>query len=47
MAQLRWFREAANTLLPAGALVGQAAAARLLTGEALRQIWPARQQPWI
>jgi putative membrane protein len=31
MAQLRWFRESANTLLPAGALVGQAAAARLLT----------------
>ena len=30
MAQLRWFRESANTLLPAGALVGQAAAARLL-----------------
>jgi putative membrane protein len=31
MAQLRWFRESANALLPAGALVGQAAAARLLT----------------
>ncbi|MBV1798551.1 lysylphosphatidylglycerol synthase domain-containing protein [Siccirubricoccus sp. G192] len=30
MAQLRWFRESANALLPAGALVGQAAAARLL-----------------
>lgn len=30
MAGLRWFRESANTLLPAGALVGQAAAARLL-----------------
>ena len=31
MATLRWFREAANTLLPAGALVGLAAAARLLS----------------
>ncbi|MBD0273150.1 MAG: flippase-like domain-containing protein, partial [Acetobacteraceae bacterium] len=30
MAALRWFREAANTLLPAGALVGLAGAARLL-----------------
>jgi putative membrane protein len=30
MATLRWFREAANTLLPAGALVGLAATARLL-----------------
>lgn len=30
MALLRWFRESANALLPAGALVGQAAAARLL-----------------
>jgi putative membrane protein len=30
MAMLRWFRESANALLPAGALVGQAAAARLL-----------------
>ncbi len=30
MAKLRWFRESANALLPAGALVGQAAAARLL-----------------
>ncbi|MCO6415741.1 lysylphosphatidylglycerol synthase domain-containing protein [Siccirubricoccus sp. KC 17139] len=30
MARLRWFRESANALLPAGALVGQAAAARLL-----------------
>ncbi len=30
MVLLRWFREAANTLLPAGALVGLAAAARLL-----------------
>lgn len=30
MALLRWYREAANALLPAGALVGQAAAARLL-----------------
>ncbi len=30
MARLRWCREAANALLPAGALVGQAAAARLL-----------------
>jgi putative membrane protein len=30
MATLRWFRESANALLPAGALVGQAAAARLL-----------------
>ncbi|MEN0073078.1 MAG: lysylphosphatidylglycerol synthase domain-containing protein [Paracraurococcus sp.] len=31
MALLRWYRESANALLPAGALVGQAAAARLLT----------------
>ena len=31
MAMLRWYRESANALLPAGALVGQAAAARLLT----------------
>lgn len=30
MSKLRWFRESANALLPAGALVGQAAAARLL-----------------
>jgi putative membrane protein len=30
MATLRWFRESANALLPAGAIVGQAAAARLL-----------------
>lgn len=30
MAMLRWYRESANALLPAGALVGQAAAARLL-----------------
>jgi putative membrane protein len=30
MAMLRWFRESANALLPAGALLGQAAAARLL-----------------
>lgn len=30
MALLRWCRESANALLPAGALVGQAAAARLL-----------------
>lgn len=30
MAMLRWFRESANALLPAGAIVGQAAAARLL-----------------
>lgn len=30
MALLRWYRESANALLPAGALVGQAAAARLL-----------------
>ena len=30
MVALRWFRESANGLLPAGALVGQAAAARLL-----------------
>jgi hypothetical protein len=30
MVMLRWFREAANTLLPAGALVGLAATARLL-----------------
>lgn len=30
MTQLRWYRESANALLPAGALVGQAAAARLL-----------------
>jgi len=29
-ALLRWYREAANALLPAGTLVGQAAAARLL-----------------
>ena len=27
---LRWYRESANALLPAGAIVGQAAAARLL-----------------
>jgi putative membrane protein len=31
MALLRWYREAAHALLPAGALLGQAAAARLLT----------------
>lgn len=31
MIRLRWYREAANSLLPAGALLGQAAAARLLT----------------
>lgn len=30
MARLRWYRESANALLPAGALVGQVAAARLL-----------------
>jgi len=30
MVTLRWYRESANALLPAGALVGQAAAARLL-----------------
>lgn len=30
MAALRWYREAAHALLPAGALLGQAAAARLL-----------------
>lgn len=30
MAALRWYRESANGLLPAGALLGQAAAARLL-----------------
>lgn len=30
MSLLRWYRESANALLPAGALVGQAAAARLL-----------------
>ncbi len=30
MMALRWYRESANALLPAGALVGQAAAARLL-----------------
>lgn len=30
MALLRWYREAAHALLPAGALLGQAAAARLL-----------------
>lgn len=30
MVALRWYRESANALLPAGALVGQAAAARLL-----------------
>ncbi|SDC36454.1 lysylphosphatidylglycerol synthase domain-containing protein [Belnapia rosea] len=30
MALLRWYRESANALVPAGALVGQAAAARLL-----------------
>jgi putative membrane protein len=30
MSKLRWFRESANALVPAGALVGQAAAARLL-----------------
>jgi putative membrane protein len=31
MMLLRWYRESANALLPAGALVGQAAAARLLS----------------
>jgi putative membrane protein len=31
IAKLRWLRETASALLPAGALVGQAAAARLLT----------------
>ncbi|MCW2243955.1 lysylphosphatidylglycerol synthase domain-containing protein [Azospirillum canadense] len=30
MTALRWYREAANALLPAGALVGQAATARLV-----------------
>ena len=30
MMALRWYREAANALLPAGAILGQAAAARLL-----------------
>jgi putative membrane protein len=30
MVQLRWYREAANVLLPAGALIGQVTAARLL-----------------
>lgn len=30
MMLLRWYRESANALLPAGAIVGQAAAARLL-----------------
>ena len=30
MMLLRWYREAANALLPAGAILGQAAAARLL-----------------
>lgn len=30
MMALRWYRESANALLPAGAIVGQAAAARLL-----------------
>ncbi|WP_448190975.1 lysylphosphatidylglycerol synthase domain-containing protein [Azospirillum sp. sgz301742] len=30
MGLLRWYRESANALLPAGALVGQAAAARLV-----------------
>jgi putative membrane protein len=33
MVRLRWYRESANALLPAGALVGQAAAARLLARE--------------
>lgn len=32
MSLLRWYRESAGTLLPAGGLVGQVAAARLLTG---------------
>lgn len=31
MTALRWYREAAHALLPAGALLGQAAAARLLS----------------
>lgn len=31
MSLLRWYRESAGTLLPAGGLVGQVAAARLLT----------------
>lgn len=31
MMALRWYRESANALLPAGAIVGQAAAARLLS----------------
>jgi putative membrane protein len=31
MSRLRWYRESAGTLLPAGGLVGQVAAARLLT----------------
>ncbi|WP_207541136.1 lysylphosphatidylglycerol synthase domain-containing protein [Sabulicella rubraurantiaca] len=30
MGLLRWYRESANALLPAGAIIGQAAAARLL-----------------
>lgn len=36
MALLRWYRESANALLPAGALVGQAAVARLLARRGVR-----------
>ena len=39
MMLLRWYREAANALLPAGAILGQAAAARLLA----RQGVPGRR----
>ncbi len=35
MMLLRWYREAANALLPAGAILGQAAAARLLARRAV------------
>lgn len=36
MVLLRWYRESANALLPAGALVGQAAAAQLLARRGVR-----------
>lgn len=36
MMALRWYRESANALLPAGAIVGQAAAARLLARQGQR-----------
>jgi len=42
MMLLRWYREAANALLPAGAILGQAAAARLLARAPRRVDGPMR-----